>query len=80
MILLALQMVCVYLNRDQLVMVDSFILQTSLLAILPVHLQLPDHCCHLQVMARPRKEEAEAGNRLHCDLCVFCVDLMASTI
>ena len=78
--LLALQMVCVYLNRDQLVMVDSFILQTSLLAILPVHLQLPDHCCHLQVMARPRKEEAEAGNRLHCDLCVFCVDLMASTI
>ena len=78
--LLALQMVCVYLNRDQLVMVDSFIFQTSLLAILPVHLQLPDHCCHLQVMARPRKEEAEAGNRLHCDLCVFCVDLMASTI
>ena len=69
MVLLALQMVCVYLNRDQLVMVDSFIFQTSLLAILPVHLQLPDHCCHLQAKACHRKEEAEAGNMLErCDV------------
>ena len=75
--LLALQMVCVYLNRDQLVMLDSFILQTSLLAILPVHLQLPDDCCHLQVGACQRKEEAEAGNRLERRdaICVVCLTI-----